>query len=458
MTPPIRVKKPNRKSSKPQSITTLRKRSSGLRISILVFTLGLLYTIFLWNGGAISLVNAMTRSALASKRLDAASGWLQWAKRISPNNAEAEFLRGRAARKKGQLEQMAEHLQLANKFGYDKLKLQREQDLALAFGGRLDDGVEERLQTWLQESPAETNEIIEAYANGLTALSRFEDAMKLLIAWEEASPAEPLANYRKARIHEHLHQTDEAEKEYRKAIAKDASFLKASYHLGRVLLQLRHPEESMKYFQACDSGTASLAAKTGIAGCYRTLGDLEKARAILREVVQSSDDELLASFRSVDETPERSVAKSDLGGIETELGEFSEARKVLEMALDKYPLDSIARYSYAVALRGLGLQEEAEANFEQTRAARAALDQVSELQEVLRKNPYDTESRIRIGKIVLTYESERTGVFWIQSIFAYDPDNEEAHQLLAEYYEAKKNPSSDDTKMAAYHRSFLAKH
>ena len=84
------------------------------------------------------------------------------------------------------------------------------------------------------------------------------------------------------------------------------------------------------------------------------------------------------------------------------------------------------------------MQKEAEKNFEITRTARASLDEVTVLQEVLREYPQDTKSRIMIGKIVLEHESERTGLFWLQSVFSYDPTNSEAHEAIASYFESKK--------------------
>ena len=194
-----------------------------------------------------------------------------------------------------------------------------------------------------------------------------------------------------------------------------------------------------------------------MASCYKTLGEIRKARTLLHEVLKSSYEELLESYRSMDEIPERFVAASELGIIETELGDFTAARKYLEIALQVQPLDSIARYSYAITLRRLGLQNEADENFAITRTARAFLDQVPTLQEVLRRDPHATKSRIMIGKIVLEYESERAGLFWLQSVFSYDPTNSEAHETMANFFESKKDMSPEDKKLAAYHRSFVTK-
>jgi tetratricopeptide (TPR) repeat protein len=288
-------------------------------------------------------------------------------------------------------------------------------------------------------------------------VSRFEEALKILRLWEESIPGEATANYRIARIQEHLSQPAEAEAEYKKAIAKEPLNYRSVYNLARILLDQRRSDEALVLFKKCNHGPSALAAKAGMARCYKTQGENEIARSLLQDVLKSSYEDQLKSFRAVDEIPARFVAASELGCLETELGDFSEARKYLESALEFFPLDSIARYSYAVALRGLGLQKEAEENFAITRAARASLDQVSVLQEKLRIDPQDTNSRIRIGKIILEHESERTGLFWLQSVFSYDATNSEAHEAIATYFENKRDRTPDDEKRIAYHRSFIEK-
>lgn len=384
-----------------------------------------------------------------------AEKWMGWSRYLSPKNANVQFLDAQLSRRQGHFEEMSILLQAAAKLGFDKQKLEHEQDLAMAAIGRFEEGVEERIQTRLEQNPPDADQILEAYANGLSVLSRFDEAITMLQIWEKTSPDDSLVNYRRARIHEHFHQTDEAELQYREALKKDPNFKKAKFHLARLLLQLRHPEEALKLYQECDEASVKIASTIGIANCYRTLGDLEKSRDMLRAVMSHSYDEVEKSYATFDEHPERYFGASELGCIETELGEFAEAKRHLELALDRFPLDSVGRYSYAVALRGLGLKEEAEKNFEITRAARAALDEVSTLQEILRKDPQDTAARLKIGKIILQHESERTGVFWIRSIFAYDPKNQEAHRTLAEYFEGLKKPTEEQQKLAEFHRSFV---
>lgn len=445
------------KKSRKKSQPVVPVRPSRRRLWVLLAVLVAVWAVFMWNGGVSGWMNSQARQALASRRLADAELWLTRSKRLASSNAESEFLLARLARKQGQLVSMSEHLHTASELGYDKRTLAREQDLALASLGRMEDGVEERLQAWLQEGTLDFSEVAEAYANGLTTVSRFDDAQALLLAWQQSDPKDPIVNYRRARIHEHFRQPDQAEQEYRKAVDKDPTFIKPRYHLARLLLQLRQPDEALTLFLSCDTGASSLAAETGIAGCYRNQGEAEKARDTLRKVMEHSFDEVIESYRSVDESPERYMPASELGCIETELGEFEAARKNLEQALEKFPRDTIARYSYGVTLRSLGFTKEAEEHFERTRQARTALDEVSALQEELRKNPENTEARLKIGKIVLEHESEHTGIFWIQSVFSYDPDNAIAHQALVDYYESKQHATEEDKKLAQYHRSFLKK-
>ncbi|WP_146676109.1 tetratricopeptide repeat protein [Pirellula sp. SH-Sr6A] len=387
--------------------------------------------------------------------LDQAEGWLSALDRMHLANGETAFLHARLARKRGDLDAMATQLKIAFDGKFDSKRLNREQLLALASLGRLESSTESTLKHWIKEQDSDLGEVLDAYSTGLTVLSRFPEAVELLEIWEEECPWEPMVHYKLGRIHEHLLQNEPAEEEYRKSVAKDPNFIQGWFSLGRLLLLIRKPADAILVLKRCDQGNSRLAAKTSIAQCEKALGNVEKAKEILLDVMQHSPEDIRASYRSVDETPERFIAASELGGIETELGEYESARRHLDMALDYFPLDSIGRYSYAVALRGLGERDKAEENFDKVKESRAELDQVTQLQERIGMNPKDTDARIQVGKIILKNESEKTGVYWIKSVFSYDVRNEAAHGALADYYQSKIGSDPAYQQLYEYHQQFV---
>ena len=433
----------------------LTNRKFWSRRNFLLFALFFLASsLFVWSGGIAGFANAMASNALAKKNPVAAEWWLSISKAIS-SDPYSDFLRARSARHQGNLELMSSYLKTAFDRGYAPRKLQREQTLALVNMGQMTGEMEQEINHWLGEADVEVSEVVDSYSNALVSRSRFEEARKLLFAWERDYPVSPLPNYRLARIHEHLSEFNLAEIEYRKAAKKSPKFINAKYSLARLLLRQRRPAEAMEFYRECDLGPSALAAKTGMAQCYKSLGEIERASALLKVVLESDQEQIQRSFLAVDESPERFVAASELGCIETEIGHFTEGKEYLERALASFPLDSIARYSYAVALRGLGMKKEADENFERTRTTRLALDQVTILQERIIAKSRDSASRIKIGKIILENESERTGVYWISSVFSYDPGNVEAHSALVDYYEGKSDDKQKYKQLIEYHRSYI---
>ena len=437
--------------------STKKSFSSLHRKALLSGVLVVLALVFLQINGPARITLSMASSAINSGDLESAAWWLEGTKFFSPSHASADFLRARVARKQGNLALMGTHLKASLRKGFDAKLLEREQLLAQISVGQLSPEIEQKLSSWIFEPDADLADILDAYANGLTITSRFEDASAILTLWEDKLPADPTPNYRRGRIEEHLSHFALASAQYRKALEKNQDNIKAKYSLARLLNLERQPEEALAFYKACDVGVSAPAAKIGMAQCLKALGESEKARDLLKQVVDLDPQTVEQSFAAVDEKPERLMSASELGCIETELGNYSDAKLYLEMALARYPRDSIARYSYAVALRGLGMSKESEENFERTRQARAALDQITVLKEKLRANSQDTGVRIKIGQIVLENESENAGIYWIESVFAYDPTNEEAHKVLVDYFESQVDDGGKNQQVLEYHRSFLKK-
>ena len=82
---------------------------------------------------------------------------------------------------------------------------------------------------------------------------------------------------------------------------------------------------------------------------------------------------------------------------------------------------------------------------------------MSSLTEKINRSNDDVESRIEVGKLLVQYESERTGLFWLRSALAYEESNMKVHEALAEFYESHLALDPNNVRLARFHRDrFLA--
>ena len=422
--------------------------------------LALMLAVFFYRGGISGFALSMASNALLSRDTTKADRWLTVAQRLSGSTPQVEYLLAKKTRMDRSFVDMTSHLKAALKQGVDPDLLEKEQVLANVSLGEIDSLSESRVKRWIAEKGPDVGDVVDAYANGLATLSRFEDASSLLEAYERDFPGDPMVNYRFGIMNEHIRGNEKAEKEYATALFKDPKHVQAAWRLARIKSGKNNPEEAIKILLKFDNGKQSLAIKTFLAACYLQTGDLDKSRALFQAVVEKGHAACQESYKVVDEVPERFLAASDLGVLEVKLGNWEEAKKYLDMALKENPRDFVARNSYGQVLRRLGLEEQSGIEFARIKEERAEFDKITVLRDRINQNQSDTAARVQMGKILFKYESERFGLFWIRGALAYDPNCQEAHQFLAEYYESKcDDTNSRENEMfrakAAYHRSQL---
>jgi len=426
------------------------KKPSPTRFYILMTLLLGILTIA-WFGGAPSrLVNSFSRAALAKYDLEGAEKWLRFASKFLPDNADRELLLARIARKKSAYPSMDKHLNRAVVLGASKLDVQIEEAMAAAQSGALE-LVELQLFKWLESGVGEVDELSDAYANGLAVNSRFENLNQVLDAWQQDYPADPRPDYRRARMREYFQDWENAEALYRKSLSRNPKYYPSRYRLGRVLILERKMEEARDQFELCAEMSRPEAAKTSLAFCYRSLGQSEDAKKLLEEVMRSSPEEIGESYDILEESPEYFDAASALGDLESEGENYAAAEKWLRLALSKNDRDLQSRYSLAVTLRQLGRVEEAQKQFDLVAESRKALEQVNPLRNQIFENPKDPALRLKLGELLLEYESERSGRFWINSVFSIDPNYRPAHEALAKYYREHSGGDSKMKALADYH-------
>lgn len=413
-------------------------------------------TAWWFSGGFCSLSNHFAAGAIRARDFESAGSWLQCTKRLQPTNANALFLAARMARLLDDFPAMEHLLDAAERNGMAIDRVELERNLSQAQRGFLGE-VEREITTRLLEGDPEFAEICEAYAKGLAKESRFDAALEVLRAWQADMPDTPIPLYRIGRIEEFLQQFDKAKSSYRAAIAKDEDFYPALFGLARRCLADNQAAESRLLYEQCLGMSKPAAAKIGIALSDIKLGDLESAKTLLREVVELGSEAARLSYVSVDAPYQRFVAASELGTLLANEGMFEEALGFLDSALDENPRDVSARYSRGLALRGLNREEEADREFEYVAKTKDAFQKVSSLTEKINRSNDDIESRIAVGKLLVQYESESTGLFWLRSALAYEENNSKVHEALAEFYESHLALDPNNMRLARFHRNrFLA--
>lgn len=397
------------------------------------------------------------RVAVAARNYRAAESWLAWADRLRGDRATLELLRARIARQRGDTAAMAIQLERATSSGVAAELVTREGWLAAAQTGRLRE-VEPELKAWLADPGEEGAAICDAYCNGLTAQGRLEEAQWLLDAWQTGFPDDPEPHVKRGRIAEHALAYEGAEREYRQALEKRPGYPPALYALARLLIEQKRSAEALPRFRACASEEpiTAFAAELGVVMCLRTLGQNEEARALAERLVDVPQATRQAAFALVGFPLEGDPAALERGRLAAAERDVVTAERWLRQAVERDPYNLDARFAWATALRSLGKQEEAAAEFEQVSLVRKELAKTEAFRTRLMQQPDDVESRYQIGLVYLRYQSPRLGLYWLQTALAYDPHHQPTHQALAEYYEAHQAEQPSYRNLAQHHREQAA--
>lgn len=431
-----------------------------IRIAALFIATIILLGIFISRGGPAIFTSPIAYRALRYHDHDKTRKWIDRGNAMSwltGGNADALLIEARLARREGKLDLMENKLVAAGKLGISEERIEREQILARLQSGEIDE-YELQVTSWLSQSDPDSAEICDAYANGLAVVSRLDDAFNVLNAWHQDDRTNPVPSYRIGRIYEYYDNIEAAEKSYLTSIECDAVYLPAYFRLGNLYLDAKRPNDALDLFQQCLGMPNPFAPKIGIAKCRAELGDTDSARNILAEILIHPLEGILASYEDLKESPETFIAAVELGKLEVNSGNYQEGIQWLDKALEFNPRDLAARYSRAVALRQSGQAAFAVAEFEEIEATKKALEKVNALRNEIGRNPTDADSRIELGKLLLAHESERNGLFWLQSALTFDPNNAEAHAALAAYYEGKADESSPYAELARQHRRLAKVH
>jgi len=425
---------PKAKSPVPKTRFSLRSRRVFVYAALLIG-----FGIYLYCGGASNYAASRTRAALARRDLDSAQEWLDFADWLGDRQAEIAFLKARIHRKRGELEETRRWLAAAQKLGWDKEAVRREEIILFAQVGQM-----RQAEPWLSElilSPGDDGqEICEAFVNGFYLNQDLRKADALITSWIGDFPEDPQPWVFRAKMKLSADKHGFAEEDFRQALNRDPKHPEALIGLGEALLRQLRPEEALAEFRQCMNVDPSLhEARAGAARALIVLGKSEEALVELDRILEAK--------------PDHAVALLERGKLHLAAAHNDVAVKDFE-ALCRLRAGGVAhRYQLALALRAAGRDEESKEHFQYVNEGQAALRRADEISFRVSDDPTSLETRTELGIIYLKYSDPIKGLAWLRAVLSENPENRPALAALATYYRSCSHLDEQFSRFAEYYEA-----
>jgi tetratricopeptide (TPR) repeat protein len=364
------------------------------------------------------------KANLSNHKLGIAQEWITFAQKIPfVKKSEIHFMTARLERRKGNYRQMSKYLVLAQKAGYDTEMIARERTLASAQSADLDKA-RPQLSKLLEDPRGDEREICEAYVIGFLQFKLLDPAIQLVRAWQQDFPGDARPHYLEGIIHKSIRDNKKAEQCYLNALKIDPKYYAAAMDIAEVLLELKNTERALQYLKLAEEDPLLLIdSYVAQAHCYRMLGQTDKAEKILRIVLQK--------------TPGHYAASNELGRILVVDRRYAEAIPLLQPIVDNDALLTDPRQSLAMALRGEGRLEEAQAHFDAVEDIKNHLATANQMAETISPGPESIDDRLTIAQLFWSYGSEQDAMVWMRTAYQLNSKYLPTLEFMLKYYREK---------------------
>lgn len=347
------------------------------------------------------------------------------------DNWQAALIRLRIARRRQQFDKVEKELKRAAELGAPRKEVERQGWLAMAQAGQY--AQMERHWFDLLEDPRDDEpEIGRSFVAWASRRHLLQEAFSVLAMWHKDYPNDPEPFELRARINLAMNDLKSAEESCREAVRLAPRNIENRWRLADVLRQRLEMKESIQlYLGILKENPDHLPALSGVAQAYLSAGEMESAMTFIRQATAKHPDDL-------------ELLKNQ-GQIELAAGDLEAAAKSLDKPYQAAPENSDLAYSYGLALKGCGRLKEAEPLLEFAAESREHVNQLKSLEERIRRDPNDIETRLKIAAITAKYISRKDAVLWYQNLLAVAPTNRAAHAALADLYSqlGEKNQAAE---------------
>jgi tetratricopeptide (TPR) repeat protein len=281
------------------------------------------------------------------------------------------------------------------------------------------------------EAPLILGTLSVAYMHNL----RYMRAYACLSRWIELRPDAAKAYQYRGWVLERMNRRKEAMADYQKALELDPDLFPVRLQVAEMLFEDRRPHEALPhlerlYRQAPDH--ALVLARLGM--CRYLQGDAGEARRLMETAVA--------------QLPSDPPLHITLSRLDLQEGHVAEAERRLRAVVRTDPSDTEAWYTLFTAVQAQGRAEEAAEVLKECERAKVVLDRAHKLlREVVDSAAVRPDDLAELGELLLGMNQENRGLYWLYEALERAPGHQQAHRVLAAYYERK-----GDSDKAATHR------
>lgn len=409
-----------------------RPRRPWFRRMIVVAVLGGLWT------GWPALCRRQASSALKLQQPETAVRWLRWADFSGLSKLETALLRCQTARRIGDPQAIRSSLDALETLGASPRRIEREQILALAHSGKMREAAP-HMSRLLTDLDGDNRDVSCSYIVGFLRAKRYREAGALIDALMKDDPENPFPWYARGRVFALQQLLPKAEADFREALKLSPEWSEPAIELAELLHESHRQRDAMPLFQKLlDQQQFAVRAAVGLADCLKSIGEPQQAAAVLEQA--------------------RNAGQADaawwiaLGRLHFEEGRFVEAETALQRGLQLQPWADDALFTLAQCQRQLQKDDIAAENFRRVEDFRAALSKLRNLQDQITASPTDELVRMEAAELMLKFQDPQDGVVALQGVLDLNPNNKQAHKLLADYFEQIRPATEQSRQQASRHR------
>jgi tetratricopeptide (TPR) repeat protein len=355
-----------------------------------------------------------------------------------PHSPEVHLLAARADRLAGDFEGADAHLKECMKLqGGASEATQLEYLLIRAQMGE-EEEVADDLYRFVEHNHPDTPWIMAILSGAHMHHLRYGPAYDALSRWIKHEPHNPRPYHWRGWVLEHLNNTREALKDYKKALELDPNLFAVRLRLAEIYMEQHRQMEAVPHLELLYRQfpkQADVLARLG--ECRLLQGRTEEGRQLLQQAAE--------------QLPDDPKVLRQLAELELLAGRLQAAEKLIRRALKADSGDPLMEFTLYRILQQQGRPQEAATAFKRYQEQNAMLLRSYQLlQQEARHPSRGPETVSEIGILLLRMGQDKQGLYWLDRALQRDPHHQAARRALADYFERK-----GDYQTAAAHRRFL---